>query len=153
MYFTCSSWSSWFRIIYAPNYNHTPFEQVILSGAARCWWDRVMRLKPPRSRTIFDGLVKNSEGVARPRPRDLVRSVIWLNVTLRHARQPNLFVDPENCLDNFRFCSGSLYYRSPSQKFDSLRSLRMTCWNRYGFNFIKNGRIISSPTGKYENNN
>ena len=41
-----------------------------------------------------------------------------LKVTLRHARQPNLFVDPENCLDNFRFCSGSLYYRSPSQKFD-----------------------------------
>ena len=27
---------------------------------------------------------------------------------------------------NFRFCSASLYYRSVSQKFDALRSLRMT---------------------------
>ena len=32
-----------------------------------------------------------------------------VKVTLSHEGQPNLFVDPENCLDNFRFCSGSLY--------------------------------------------
>ena len=59
------------------------------------------------------------------------------NVTLRHSRQPNLFVDPENCLCNFHFRMNSLYYRSFIQKFDSLRSLRMTCWNRCKFNLKK----------------
>ena len=50
-----------------------------------------------------------------------------LKVTLSHEGQPNLFVDPENCLGNFHFRMNSLYYRSFIRKFDSLRSLRMTC--------------------------
>ena len=49
-----------------------------------------------------------------------------LKVTLSHEGQPNLFVDPENCLGNFHFRMNSLYYRSFIRKFDSLRSLRMT---------------------------
>ena len=71
-------------------------------------------------------------------------------VTLSHEGQPNLFVDPENCLGNFRFRMNSLYYRSFIRKFDSLCSLRMTCSNGvplYFLGFYGTPRM-SSPTIK-----
>ena len=53
-----------------------------------CDWNRrkvfkenFRRAKLSSSRTIFDGLVKNSEGVARPRPRDLVRRLDALDLS------------------------------------------------------------------------
>ena len=49
-----------------------------------------------------------------------------LKVTFTQKGYIKPYVDPENCLDNFRFCAESLYYRSSFQKFDSLCSLRMT---------------------------
>ena len=70
-----------------------------------------------------------------------------LKVTLSHEGQPNLFVDPENCLGNFHFRMNSLYYRSFIRKFDSLRSLRMTCSNGVRL-YFKTFRTVGD-TGPY----
>ena len=64
-----------------------------------------------------------------------------LKVTLSHASQPNLFVDPENCLDNFRFWIKVHSILNP-KKSTSLRSLRMTCLNRYDLISQKSTRAM-----------